>query len=178
MSLKKGIYILVLLSISSISWGAITHLCNLTFSERDLIKAGIIQDIGGPNVSSKKHPKDIKIRHVISTGQNRANNQEYLFVDIKTLEQIKPKFKAFNILRTARQTPLTDEQVYSLAQQLRLQRLPQWLLDKQQKKYIHAVLQEKDCPQCPIRTISTESSRRLVNWAIKNKLLLIEDHPQ
>lgn len=177
MSLKKGIYIIILLSISSMSWGGITPLCNLTFSERDLVKAGIIQDIGGPNVSLIK-PKEKKIRHVISTGQNRANNQEYLFVDIKTLEQIKPKFKAFNILRTARQTPLTDEQVYSLAQQLRLQRLPQWLLDKHQKKYIHAVLQEKDCPQCPIRTISTESSRRLVNWAIKNKLLLIEDHPQ
>jgi hypothetical protein len=180
MSLIKGIYTIVLFSISSISWGFINPF-DLTISERDLVKSGIIQDIWGPkgpNTRSKKQSQEIVIRHVLSTGQDRANKQQYLFVNIKTLEQINPKFKAFNILRTAKQNPLTNEQVYSLSKQLRNQHLPQWLLNKRQKIYIHAVLQEKNCPNCPIRVISTENSRRLVNWAIKNKRLSTGDHPQ
>lgn len=181
MSFIKGIYIFVLLTISSSSLAGIT-LSDIPITWKELIKVGIVP--GGLNIidenklRSDNQSQVMIVRHVITTGRDRANNQHYFFVNNKTLEQIKPKFSAFTILRTARQTPLSDEQVTSLAQNLKRQDLPQWLLDKQQKKYINTVLQEKNCPNCPIKLISTENSRRLVNWAIKNKHLYLEDHPQ
>ncbi|TAK76765.1 MAG: hypothetical protein EPO11_03625 [Gammaproteobacteria bacterium] len=169
---------LVLTLFLSNSWALITK-NDVTIVEDDLKTIGI-RDIVKieSDLGLENDKQEMVIRHVLTTGKNQAS-KEYMFVDINTLEQIKPSFKAFYVTNSNKQLALSNQQVGSLIHSMDTSsgNVPRWVSDKHQKKYINVVLQKNNDPEGHISMLSVKDAKMLINWAIKNNHLVREDHP-
>lgn len=121
--------------------------------------------------------QELVIKHVITTGRNQAN-RNYIIIDIATLEKIQPQAATTTIIKRGQQVALTDDQVKSIMDIASdNDNAKKWLDNTHMKKYINIVLQRKDATDNKISPVSASEARSLVQWAIKNKHLDIEDHP-
>ena len=171
----------ILLVTMSSAWALKTKF-DPTIFENDLKLAGIknvaqVQSDLGLKKDSKD-PQELVIKHVITTGRAKAD-RNYMLIDIKTLEGIKPPVASYKIIHRGKQIALTEAQVESAMSLMQPNDTEKkWLSDKRKPKYINIVLQAKDGASDKISPVTASEASALVKWAIKHDHLDKEDHPE
>ncbi len=177
----RSIFFIILAFFAVSSAWALKTKFDPTIFENDLKIAGIrnvvkVQaDLGLPKDNAES--QELVIKHVITTGRNMANRQ-YMLIDIKTLENIRPRLAGYEIIRRGKQVALTNAQMDSVMAMMQADEAQKkWLGNKHEPKYINVVLQVKDSKDDKISPVTTREASSLVAWAIKNQHRDKDDHP-